>query len=67
LELYKKGFDVRLTIHDCNVIQVSRKTLREEVMEAKRISEEPFAELEGYSFPVKVEVGESWRDLKEFK
>jgi len=36
-------------------------------MEAKRISEEPFAELEGYSFPVKVEVGESWRDLKEFK
>ncbi|PIN72128.1 hypothetical protein COV21_03140, partial [Candidatus Woesearchaeota archaeon CG10_big_fil_rev_8_21_14_0_10_45_5] len=47
LELYKKGFDVRLTIHDCNVIQVSRKTLREEVMEAKRISEEPFAELEG--------------------
>ena len=67
LELYKKGFDVRLTIHDCNVIQVSRKTLREEVMEAKRISEEPFVELKGYSFPVKVEVGESWGNLKEFK
>ena len=67
LKLYRKGFDVRLTIHDCNVIQVSKKNWEEEVMEAKRISEESFKELDNYNFPVKVEMGTNWRDLKEVK
>jgi len=65
LKLFRKGFDVRLTVHDENVLQVSKKSFKEEVMEAVRLAEEPFAELDGHSFPVKPKVGPNWRDLKK--
>jgi len=67
LKLYKKGFDVRLTVHDDNVIQVGKKFFKEEVMEAVKIAQEQFSELDGYSFPVKPKAGLNWRDLKEVK
>ena len=34
-------------------------------MEAVSLAEEPFAELDGHSFPVKPKVGPNWRDLKK--
>jgi len=62
LKLYRAGFDLRLTVHDDNVIQAETK---EEVMEAKKISEEPFDIFDGYSFPVKCKWGKNWYETKE--
>jgi len=67
LKLYKKGFDLRLTVHDDNLFQVHKDHWQEEVIEAVKLAEEPFAELDGYSFPVKPKMGINWRDLKEVK
>ena len=51
-------------MHDSIIIQVERK---EELFEAKRIMEEPFKELEDYSFPIKVKAGRSWYPVEEVK
>ena len=67
LKLYKKGFDVRLTIHDENVIQITKNHWKEEVSEAIKLVEAPFDELDNYSFPVKASIGPNWGELKEVK
>jgi len=62
LKLFQSGFDIRSTVHDSVIIQAESK---EEMMEAKKLLEEPFKVLRDSSFPVKVEKGPNWGDLKE--
>lgn len=67
LKLWKKGFDVRITVHDSNVIQIPKKGFIDYLVEARRIAEEPFELLDNYSFPVKTKIGGNWKDLEEVK
>ncbi len=64
LKLFRKGFDMRLTVHDDNIFQVHKYCLKDALKESVNIAEEYFKELD-YSFTVKPKVGENWRDLEE--
>lgn len=67
LKLYQRGFDVRLTVHDDNVLLVRKEDIEEVSREVRKIAQEPFEQLKGYSFPVKIKAGPNWRDLEEVK
>lgn len=64
-ELFKKGFDLRLTVHDSIVFQVEKKYLKNTLQEAKRIIQRPILQLNDYRFPAKYQVGPSWGEGKE--
>jgi DNA polymerase-1 len=66
-ELYKKGFDIRLTVHDSITLSCRCKELRDIVKEAKKIVERPIKQLKNYRFPAKITTGPSWGEQKEIK
>ena len=64
-ELFKKGFDLRLTVHDSIVWQCHKKEVKESIRQAKKIIQRPVEQLLSYCFPAKYAVGPSWGEGKE--
>lgn len=64
-ELYKKGFDLRLTVHDSITWQCKRSEVKESVNEARKIIERPIPQLNNYCFPAKYSFGDNWTELEE--
>lgn len=64
-ELYKKGFDIRLTVHDSIVWQCKRKEVKESIKVAKEIIERPIKELKNYKFQAKYKSGDNWHEGEE--
>jgi DNA polymerase I-like protein with 3'-5' exonuclease and polymerase domains len=58
---------ILLQVHDALVIEYP-KAMRDEVLGAvKRVMEQPFAELNGYSIPVGIGIGPSWGEVESYK
>jgi len=66
-ELYKKGFDIRLTVHDSIVIHTKRKEVREVVRELAKIVERPIKQLGNYRFKATYKFGHNWSEQEELK
>jgi len=64
-ELYNKGFDLRLTVHDSIVVEAPTKHAREVAFDMKAIMERPIKQLNNHSFKAKMGVGDNWYELKE--
>lgn len=64
-ELHKKGFDLRLTVHDSVVLHTKRKEARSVVREMARIVERPIPQLKNYKFQAKYKVGHNWYEMEE--
>lgn len=67
LGLFKAGLDVRLTIHDENVVHCKAKDWMDVVELGKQILERPFAELMNEKFPVEAKVGFRWGKMTRAK
>lgn len=65
VDSFRKGFDLRITVHDSIVPQMEKKNLKEQCVEFKKIMEQPVPELNNYQFPTKIKAGDNWRDVKE--
>jgi len=67
ITLEKAGFNLRLDVHDEIVCVVEKRRLKSAAREMKEIMESPVEELGGMKFPVAVEWGENWYEMKEVK
>jgi len=65
IELYRKGFDLRTTVHDSIVIQAPKKDMMDVAREMKRIMERPIPQLNNYQFPIKLKAGDDWYNVEE--
>jgi len=63
--LHEEGFKLALTVHDSIVFESNSP--KEDGKRAREILTRPIPELEGRSFPCKVEYGKNWRDLKKLE
>jgi uracil-DNA glycosylase family 4 len=58
---------ILLQVHDALVIEYP-KSMRQEVLSiVKRVMEQPWAELNGYSIPVGIALGPSWGEVEAYK
>jgi uracil-DNA glycosylase family 4 len=64
-ELYKKGFDLRLTVHDSIVLQAEKKHAKEVIREMCKIVQRPISQLQDYRFPAKYKFGPNWYEQEE--
>ena len=65
IELYKAGFDLRISVHDSVILHVKDCDIPDATRELKRILERPIKQLNNYQFPVKISQGKDWYNMKE--
>jgi DNA polymerase-1 len=66
-KLYKRGFDIRLTVHDSIIVQAKRKEVREVVRELAKIMERPIRQLNNHRFQAIYKFGHNWYEQEELK
>jgi DNA polymerase I-like protein with 3'-5' exonuclease and polymerase domains len=58
---------ILLQVHDALVIEYP-KSMREEILGiVKKVMEQPWPELNGYSIPVGIAIGPSWGEVESYK
>lgn len=62
-ELKSYGGRVLFPVHDSVVCQISRDSLEEGCAYIQRTMEQPIPELDGWSIPIELKVGENWSEL----
>jgi len=67
IRLEHEGFDLRLDVHDEIVCVTEKKRLKSAAKKMKETMETPVEELGGMKFPVDVEWGENWYEMKGVK
>ncbi len=67
IRLAKAGLVPAIQMHDENILEAPKAEAAGVAERAKEIMEAPSPELDGYSFPVTVKIGDNWRDLEEIE
>ena len=65
IELFKKNYDLRITVHDSVIIHTEDKLKGEVIKGAKEILQRPINQLQNYTFPTKIKQGKDWYNMKE--
>lgn len=65
--LYELGAPICLQMHDNLMLEVPRDEARGWAHRMKEVMEQPIEELGGAVFPVDLSIGDSWKDLEEWK
>lgn len=67
IELFKAGFDLRISVHDSVIINVEKRHALEASEEITMIMQRPIPQLSNYQFPVKLQAGLDWFNTKDLK
>jgi DNA polymerase I len=67
VEMYRQGFDLRLTVHDEVVFQCPKEELDAYVIKAKGVFERPIPQLRSNSFPAEFKYGENWYEMTKWE
>ena len=65
IELFKKNFDLRITVHDSVIIHTEDKLKKEVINSGREILQRPIEQLNNYQFPTKIKEGKDWYNMKE--
>jgi DNA polymerase I-like protein with 3'-5' exonuclease and polymerase domains len=63
VEMYRQGFDLRLTVHDEIVFQCPKEELDKQTSLAKSIFERPIPQMQDNCFPAEFKYGENWYEM----
>jgi DNA polymerase I-like protein with 3'-5' exonuclease and polymerase domains len=67
VEPLPKSATLLLQVHDALIVECPAEMVDEVVGVMKRVMEQPFRELGGFSIPVSASVGDSWGEMEGWK
>lgn len=67
VEMYRQGFDLRLTVHDEIVFQCPKELLDAQTIKARSVFERPIPQLKGNCFPAEFKYGENWFEMTKWE